>query len=954
MHSIIRFTYIALFIFVSSLVIYVSHMYKKDLADVKIVEYFTNKSKELNKEINKLILNREENQLLIVQQLVLDNKVLHIMKTKEFDADSVKYISDRLERGAGLKDTWFQFIDKKGISIARSWNNKRGDDLSAIRDDVLSMINKPRIINSISVGWYDMTFKTMMPIYDEKHRFLGAMELISNFDSISEKLEKQDYRSVFLVDKKYKKQLKYPRTGKFVKGYYVANQDADEQLLSVIKNKGLDHFISPYHSYVIEDDRVVFNYALFDKKEQLIANFLLFKKLSSFDLNEINETKTRINIATGIILLLMLVGFYVLSISNIATIELDRSFYKLTALFMIVYFLYFILVSLYYKDQKDRYISSYNNQIKIDFDNIKAKYASMAELIFKTDIQTPAVLKALKSAQADATRDQAREALYDVLKYDYELFKTVGVRQLHFHLKNNESFLRFHKPREYGDDLSGIRETVMWVNRYHEKVEGFEEGVHSNGFRYIYPIFDEYDPSNIFYLGSVEVSFSSFYFIRDLAQSYNFRSTLLVKTDIIKKKTLKGSLSYYTDSNYMGWSFDRAISEKLKNLSIDADLSLVGNDRYQYIKENIEKGEIFSIETDEKNNFFTFIPLQNPITKKVIGVLVLQKDKGLFVTLHNNTYIALLVGFIFLLFVFLYMYKEISIKKQYRLLLRKTQRILDTQDSIIIILDDKEIIDVNKKFLDFFGFDSLYEFNLHYSCITDKFLDDSRLFDLHGFEDKKEWVRELEKMDSKDKIVSMMDKNGEVHFFSIKDSKLDDNYLLEFSDISDTMKDKFQFINKAYKDHLTQAYNREYFDSHINKIIDNLKYNDVLGIIFCDIDYFKNVNDTYGHEVGDKVLKQMIDIIRKNTRSDDIIVRWGGEEFVIFLYVESMDILIKIANNLREAIEKELFEEVGSLTCSFGLSQYMKGEKILESIKRADEALYEAKASGRNRVRFKF
>lgn len=946
--------YIVLFIFVTSLVLYVSYMYKKDIVHIKTVEYFNNESIKVNNEVKKLIQARQESQLLIIQQLVQDSKVLHVLRTKEYDLNSMQYVSNRLDTAVGLKDAWFQFIDNKGICIARSWRSERGDNLSLIRDDVLSMINKPRVINSISVGWFDMTFKTMVPVFDVNHKFLGAMELISNFDALSDTLDNLGYKALFLVDKRYKKQLKDPRTKRFINDSYVANKDADENLLNYIRDNGVDHFISPYHSYVIEDKDAVFNYALFDKKELLIANILVFKKLSSFDLKDIDNTKIKMNISAAIVILLVVVGFYILSLSHIPIAKIDRTFYKLLFLFFGVYILYFILVMLYYKDQKNEYLYAYNDHIKVEYANVMNRYSNMAELIYKIDLQTPEVIDILKSAEKSAQKDKARGKLYDLLKYDYELFKPFGVTQIQFHRKNSESFLRFDNPAMYGDDLSEIRQTVQWTNKYHEKVEGFEEGKYNSGFRYIYPIFDEYNSSNVSYLGSVEVSFSSFYFIRDLSRLYQFKCTFLVNTDVMNKKVYNSQKSNYVDSIYKGWSFDKRVTEKLKNLSTDADISLLNRDSYQEIHEAIERGETFSIEAKKGNYFFTFLPLLNPIDKKTVAVIVLQKDDGIYVTLHNNVAIALLIGFILLLFVFLYMYKELTIKKEYKLLLRKTQRILDAQDSIIIITNNEEMIDANKKFLDFFGFSSLEEFKLHYHCITEKFLEDSRLLNIDRFQKTRKWIYELEKMNSKDKVVSMMDKNGKVHFFSIKDSKIDENYLLEFFDISDTMKDKFQFINKAYKDNLTKAFNREYFDSNIEDILSDKHNTDSLGIIFCDIDYFKNVNDTYGHDVGDYILKRIVELIHKNIRAEDIVIRWGGEEFIILLYVDSTDILVRIANNVRVAIEEENFDYAGMVTCSFGISQYIKGENILGAIKRADEALYEAKQAGRNRVKVKF
>ena len=954
MSKFIKLIYLAVFICVIFAVIRISDTYVEEFVQTKQSEYFNTSTAELNTKINTLIREKQARQLAILQELISDKKISQAVKNKKFDALEYEYIFKKLSFYGDESNSWIQFIDNKGISLWRSWDSKTGDNLAKIRSDAASMLRSPGISSNISVGKYDMTFKTMIPVYDDQSVFIGSIELISNFDSIANELKNMGYKPLVLVDKSYKQQLVYPVSKKFIADYYLCNKDADKQIVSMLQAKGVEKFISPYYRYVIDKNIAVFNYAIFDQKDVFLGNILLAKDILAFKALEEKQIHDRVYIVLAIFILFFSVGLYILFRSSTPILELNITFFTFFLLFVFSYGLYFIGVYSYYKEQEKSFLKSYNGAIKTDFENISNKYSTVADIIYRLELENVKVFEILKKAQNPSQKDAARKELYERLATKYEDFKKFGVKELHFHLSNNESFLRMHKPEFYGDDLTNIRETVRWVNANHQRVDGFEEGRVYNGFRHIFPLFYQYDPSNKFYMGSVEISFSSFNFIQDLIRSNKCKGSFLIKSDVLQSKLFESQKSNYTDSLYDGWSFDKAVTDKLNNLSMDADISLIAPQDHAYIREMIEKGEVFSINDKNGDYLFTFLPLQNPVSKEIVAVLILQKDKMMLLSMHNSMKIAYLVGFIFLLFIFLYMYKEVSIKKEYRVLLRKTQRILDAQDSIVVIVGRDGLLDSNKKFLDFFGVVSLQAFRLHDRCISDKFLNDSRTFHLQKIENKREWIEELSKMDNTQKIVSMMDKEGEVHYFSIKESRIDENYLLELSDITDTVREKYNYINKAYSDALTGAYNREYFNTNIEKIINSQRNGSHLGIIFCDIDFFKKVNDTYGHEVGDAVLQKFVRILEKNIRSQDIIIRWGGEEFIILLYVNSMNVLVKIANTLKEAVEAEVFEAVGTLTCSFGLSSYAKGEDILKAIKRADEALYEAKENGRNRVKFKF
>ena len=158
-------------------------------------------------------------------------------------------------------------------------------------------------------------------------------------------------------------------------------------------------------------------------------------------------------------------------------------------------------------------------------------------------------------------------------------------------------------------------------------------------------------------------------------------------------------------------------------------------------------------------------------------------------------------------------------------------------------------------------------------------------------------------------------------------------------------------------DFLTGLYNRRYIDEKIEEIslqCQGLKNN--ISVLMLDIDHFKDINDTYGHGVGDMILKEISKIMKNNTRSDDILIRFGGEEFVCLLPNTDMNTAKKIAERLRSQVENNNFRIWNfdiSVTVSIGVSQIDKIGKdsdISNVIIEADKALYEAKRCGRNRV----
>jgi len=181
-------------------------------------------------------------------------------------------------------------------------------------------------------------------------------------------------------------------------------------------------------------------------------------------------------------------------------------------------------------------------------------------------------------------------------------------------------------------------------------------------------------------------------------------------------------------------------------------------------------------------------------------------------------------------------------------------------------------------------------------------------------------------------------------------------YLNEVSSIIESKYTLEQLHQQNIKDPLTKLYNRRYLDHVLPQIIALAKRrNSKLGFLMIDMDYFKKVNDTYGHDAGDKILQTLSNVIINSIRESDIPIRFGGEEFVIILPdINSKESLIQIAEKIRKNVEKTKFytgQEYINKTISIGASLFPENcSKGWECIKFADLAMYKAKNSGRNQT----
>jgi diguanylate cyclase (GGDEF)-like protein/PAS domain S-box-containing protein len=174
-------------------------------------------------------------------------------------------------------------------------------------------------------------------------------------------------------------------------------------------------------------------------------------------------------------------------------------------------------------------------------------------------------------------------------------------------------------------------------------------------------------------------------------------------------------------------------------------------------------------------------------------------------------------------------------------------------------------------------------------------------------------------------------------------------YLLQ--DITERKALEEELAHRATHDPLTGAFNRIPFEERIDAEMERVaRYASALGFLVIDIDHFKAINDTYGHDAGDRVLVEVAGRLRALLRGSDLLARWGGEEFVVLLPETDLFGALELGERLRRAISGEPCGEAGTVTVSIGVAQAVPGESVRRLFSRADTALYRAKAEGRDRV----
>lgn len=408
---------------------------------------------------------------------------------------------------------------------------------------------------------------------------------------------------------------------------------------------------------------------------------------------------------------------------------------------------------------------------------------------------------------------------------------------------------------------------------------------------------------------------------QDLLHLFNIGDSILFKWN----NDEEWSLNYVSNNvqNLLGYSKEDFLTKKIKYPSciFPEDLEIVINN----VKNKSKNNEFF------KHNPYRIINKKGEV-RWVLDYTIFSKD--------SNGNVTHFLGYL------------IDITEQ-KMIHENLKKLIDLQNNIIILTDGTELNYANKQFFNFFKFTDLQNFKKEHNCICEFFVENYKYFHLAKIDKNQNWIEEIQKLPENKSIVAMKNKNSILHIFSVHVNNFEKNLsIISFTDISETMIEQQKLEERVNIDKLTNAFNREYFDNNIENILnENYKNHLETAIVMFDIDFFKKVNDTFGHDIGDEILKEFVSILKLNSRfHDDILIRWGGEEFLMIVSIKDKNTLFNVLEKYKDAIENHNFSIVKKLTCSIGASIHNNSKTIKETIKESDKALYEAKTSGRNKA----
>jgi len=356
----------------------------------------------------------------------------------------------------------------------------------------------------------------------------------------------------------------------------------------------------------------------------------------------------------------------------------------------------------------------------------------------------------------------------------------------------------------------------------------------------------------------------------------------------------------------------------------------------------------YDIETRTQRNFAQVILASN------ITQYVQDNDDTVKLALQFSLIILLFMALIVYLILTKLVNRLINEEKELHLKQNQIEVIMNNSDSLISLFENGKLVLINNTLMKFIGCSDIKTCISKNHNLNKLFIHDRDTYWRETSSNNMEWIEEILALDEKDKVIALRHHEFGINYFSVKITKIPEQLgsnIVIFSNITSIFKKSKKDEYLANHDILTNIYNRQYFNEIVSlNIFNAMQSKQTSTLLMLDIDFFKRVNDNFGHQVGDDVLVQFSHIISSNIRTRDIFARWGGEEFVLLLMDTTQDAGFKVANSLREKIQKENFKIANTITCSIGLSEYIENDSIDSWLARVDEALYKAKNSGRNKV----
>ena len=306
-----RNVFIAVFSFLilTIFVLYGTYYYILDKQKILLDSTYNLTNTNILKLTEKFLDNKINTTLAIALSLVKDYELHKLMATQEYDKFNYNDISQQIKDNTKFKNIWIQIIDKEGNSIYRSWTDKKGDNLF-FRKDLKNFVEDKKVSTSISVGLYSMTIKARAPIIDEENNFLGALEIISQFNSIANDLKENKIDSVIIADKKYNEIIQLPFSKIFIDDYYVANVNVNKELITYLQRNKIEKYLK-INNYIIENNYLISKFDLYNNKNERLGYILNFVKLNDIDIRIVESFKIQTIMISAIVLIIMLFLFLI-------------------------------------------------------------------------------------------------------------------------------------------------------------------------------------------------------------------------------------------------------------------------------------------------------------------------------------------------------------------------------------------------------------------------------------------------------------------------------------------------------------------------------------------------------------------------------------------------------------------------------------------------------------------
>lgn len=259
--------------------------------------------------IDTLIQAQQQTNLLVAQSLAENPFIEELLQRPQpFLRQKLNQLAANLNSATEFKDIWVQLVDVDGRSVYRSWTEKVGDNLLPFRPEIEAVFKARRSLQNISVGRFTVSFKTMVPVIADDGTLLGMVDIVTQFTPLTQKLlDDTGVETVLLVDKRFQGLLTRALTGKFIDGYYVANENASQTLLDELRNEGLQTFLNA-PDYRRLDGYVVSAYPV-KSDNDVLAYWLTFKPYESIDFSQaVWVLQKYLVISVGVILLILLLA----------------------------------------------------------------------------------------------------------------------------------------------------------------------------------------------------------------------------------------------------------------------------------------------------------------------------------------------------------------------------------------------------------------------------------------------------------------------------------------------------------------------------------------------------------------------------------------------------------------------------------------------------------------------